>query len=186
MTRTITQFQVLLLILVLALAASKLASAQGRPTAEHRAIASEVGVWDAESKFWMAPGTDPLESKAVETNTLVGEFWVASQYKSDLGGMAFEGHGQFGYDPVSKKYIGTWIDTMSPYLSIMEGSMDKANKTLTMLSKGRDAQTGKESVSKMVTTYVDDDHKKFEMFGPVAGKEGQWWKMMEINYTRRK
>lgn len=172
--------------LALALTISSLATAQSRPTAEHRAIAGDVGVWNAESKFWMEAESDPLVSKAVETNSLVGELWIVSQYKSELGGIPFEGRGQFGYDPTAKKFVGTWIDTMSPYLSIMEGSMDKENKKLTMLSKGRDLRTGEESISKMVTTYTDDDHKTFEMFGPVEGKEGEWWKMMEINYTRKK
>ena len=186
MTRTITKFSTASVMVALAFSTSQAVLAQGRPTAEHRALASEVGVWDAESKFWMAPETDPLESKAVETNTMLGEFWINSQYKSDLGGVPFEGHGQFGYDPVAKKFVGTWIDTMSPFLSTMEGAMDEAHKTLTVFSKGRDPQTGEENVSKMVTTYVDDNHKKFEMFGPVEGKEGHWWKMMEVNYTRRK
>jgi len=186
MTRTIARLSLVSLALLLALTISGGASAQGRPTAEHRALASEAGVWDAESKFWMAPGTDPLESKAVETNTMMGSFWMVSEYKSDLGGMAFQGRGQMGYDPASKKFVGTWVDTMSPYLSVMEGSMDESNKTLTMMSKGRDPQTGEESISKLVTTYVDDDHKTFEMFSPVDGKKGEWWKMMEISYTRSK
>jgi len=186
MNRTIARLSLVSLALLLALMTSGVASAQGRPTAEHRALASEAGVWDAESKFWMAPGTDPLESKAVETNTMMGQFWMVSEYESDLGGMAFQGRGQFGYDPAAKKFVGTWVDTMSPYLSVMEGSMDESKKTLTMMSKSRDPQSGEESISKLVTTYVDEDHKTFEMFSPVDGKEGEWWKMMEINYTRKK
>ncbi len=182
----IMRLQLLSLALGLLLASSGPASAQTRPSIERDFIINEVGVWNATSKFWMTPDSAPLESKAVETNVLLGQFWIVSQFKSDLGGMAFEGHGQFGYDPTAKKFIGTWIDTTSPYLSVMEGSMDSATRTLTMLSKGRDAQTGEESLSKMVTTYSDDDHKTFEMFGAVKGKKGEWWKMMEIKYTREK
>jgi len=33
---------------------------------------------------------------------------------------------------------------------------------------------------------IDNDHKKFQIFMPVEGKEGEWWKQMEIEYTRRK
>ena len=161
-------------------------SAQTRPSVERDLIINEIGVWNATSKFWMTPEAEPMESKGVETNTMLGQFWIVSQFKSDLGGIAFEGRGQFGFDPTAKKFVGTWIDTESPYLSVMEGTLDNATKTLTMLSKGRDAQTGEESLSKMVTTYSDDDHKTFQMFGPVKGKEGKWWKMMEIKYTRQK
>ncbi len=185
MTRKITRLQTVSLALFLALTTSGLASAQGA-TAEHLALASEVGVWDAQSKFWMAPDSPPMVSKAIETNTMLGGMWLISEFKGDMVGMPFLGRGQFGYDPVTKKFVGTWIDSMNPHLSVMEGSMDESNKRLTMLSQGRDARTGKESISKMVTTYVDADHKTFEMFGPVDGKEGEWWKMMEINYTRKK
>ncbi|NOY29882.1 MAG: DUF1579 domain-containing protein [Planctomycetes bacterium] len=187
MTRKIAQLKMVSLAFLLALTTSGLASsAQGQPTAEHQALATEVGVWDAETKFWMAPDTPPMASKATETNTILGGMWLISEFKGDMGGMPFLGRGQFGYDPVAKKYIGTWIDSMSPYLSIMEGSMDESNKKLTMLSKGRDARTGEESLTKMVTTYIDEDHKTFEMFSLVEGEEDQWWKVMEIDYTRQK
>jgi len=191
MTRKIAQLKVVSLALFLALPisglfCSGLALAQGQQTAEHQALASEVGVWDADTKFWMAPDTPPMASKAVETNTMLGGTWLISEFKGDMGGMVFLGHGQFGYDPVAKKFVGTWIDSMSPYLSVMEGSMDEANQVLTMMSKSRDARTGKENITKMVTTYIDEDHKTFGMFSPVEGKEGEWWKMMEISYTRQK
>jgi len=190
MTHKIAPPKIVSLALFLALVTSGLvasnrASAQG-PTAEHQALASEVGVWDAGTKFWMAPDTPPMASKAVETNTMLGGMWLISEFKGDMGGMPFFGHGQFGYDPVAKKFVGTWIDSMNPHLSVMEGSMDEANKTLTMMSKGRDPRSGKETLTKMVTTYLDEEHKTFEMFAPAEGKEGEWWKVMEINYTRQK
>jgi len=153
-------------------------------TAEHKGLEHEVGTWDADSKFWMAPGTEPMTGKAVETNKLLGTMWMLSEFKGEVMGMPFSGHGQFGYDPQKKKYVGTWIDTMSPYLSVMEGTMDKSNKTLTMMSKGFDPMLGKECVSKMVSTMIDHDHKKFQIFMPVEGKEGEWWKKMEVEYTR--
>lgn len=155
-------------------------------TKEHKVLAQEVGTWDAKTKMWMAPGTPPLESTAEETNKLLGGKWLMSEFKGDMGGMPFTGHGQFGYDPVSKKYTGTWIDSTSPFLSVMEGTMDEKSKTLTMMSKGRDPMTGKESLAKMVSTYTDEDHKTFEMFMPVPGNKDEWWKMMEVTYTRRK
>jgi len=155
-------------------------------TAEHKSLEYYVGTWDADSKFWMAPGTEPMTGKAVETNKLLGTMWMVSEFKGEVMGMPFTGLGQYGYDLQKKKYVGTWIDTMSPYLSVMKGTMDKSTKTLTMMSKGFDPMLGKESISKMVSTMIDHDHKKFQIFMPVKGKEGEWWKQMEIEYTRRK
>ncbi len=177
----------ILTMAMLALATTS-ARAQGplpQATAEHKGLEAEVGTWDAESKFWLAPGTKPMAGKAVETNKMLGSMWLVSDYKGEVMGMPFNGHGQFGYDPHKKKYIGTWIDTFSPHLSVQEGTMDEKTKTLTMMSKGFDPMTGKESISKMVSTMIDHDHKTFQIFMPVEGKEDKWWKQMEIKYTRR-
>jgi hypothetical protein len=93
---------------------------------------------------------------------------------------------QLGYDPIKKKYVGTWIDTISPFLQTMEGTYDEKTKTSTMMATGVDMATGKESKSKMVTRHVSADERVFEMMMPVEGKENEWWKMMEVKYTRRK
>ncbi len=53
-----------------------------------------------------------------------------------FGDMDFHGQGQTGYDPAKKKYIGTWVDSMSPTIMMMEGDFDPRTKTLTMYSKG--------------------------------------------------
>ena len=164
------------------------ADAQGpapQATAEHKALAYEVGTWDAEAKMWMAHDAEPMTSKAVEINKMLGEQWIMSEFRGEVMGVPFVGHGQFGYDPHQKKYIGTWIDSFSPHLSVMEGTMDEATKTLTMMSQGFDSMLGKEVTSKMVSMMIDHDHKKFQIFMPLPGKLGEWWKQMEIDYTRR-
>lgn len=152
----------------------------------HKHLATEVGVWDATVQMWPAADAKPMESKAVETNEMFGDFWLLSKFETDFGGMKYAGRMQLGYDPQKKKYVGTWIDTMSPYLSTMEGTYDEKTKTSTMLATGVDAMTGKVSKSKMVTRIENEDSKVFEMFMPVEGKEGEWWKSMEVKYTRRK
>ncbi len=184
--RNFSRLSISMLTVATLLLSANLIHAEKQHTDPRQVLANEVGTWDAESKFWMSPDGKPMVSKAVETNTMLGDNWILSTFKSNLGDEPFEGRGQFGYDPVSKKYIGTWIDTMSPYLGVMEGTLDESNGVLTMMSTARDPQTGKKSTSKLVSSFSDDNHKKFEMFAPVAGKEGKWWKVMEVNYARRK
>ena len=157
-----------------------------KPTKQHEELATEVGVWDADVTMWPAPGIEPMKSKAVETNKLFGKFWLMSQFDGDFGGEKFTGHMMLGYDPAKKKYVGTWTDTMSPFLMTMEGDYDEATKTSTMIGAGTDWQTGKPSKSKMVTRYESDDAKTFEMYVEKDGAPGEWEKHMEIKYTRRK
>lgn len=172
---------------LLAAAAAPLAAIAQVPQDEaHKHLATEVGEWDAEVKMWHAADAEPMSSKGSETNEMFGDFWLLSKFTTDFGGMKYSGRMQLGYDPQKKKYVGTWIDTMSPYLSTMEGTYDEKTKTTTMLATGVDVMTGKPSTSKMTTRIESDDVKVFEMFMPVEGKKDEWWKSMEIKYTRKK
>ena len=96
-----------------------------KPTAEHKILMSEEGTWDATVKSYKnGPESEPSVSKGVEVNTVVtGGLWLTSVFKGDFEGMAFEGRGQFGYDPIKKKYVGTWIDSFSPSLTGPRGNV---------------------------------------------------------------
>jgi hypothetical protein len=132
----------------------------------------------------MTPDGPPMKSKAVETNKMLGKMWLLSEYEGEVAGEKFSGRGAFGYDPQKKKYIGGWIDTMSPFMMKMEGEFDDQSMTLTMMGEGTDCMTGKPCKTKMVTTYEGEDEKTFEMH--MQGEDGKWFKTMEAKYTRRK
>lgn len=178
-----------LFAVALSLVGGVVAPATGQPpelSAEiYKQLQQDVGTWVAETTVWVTPDAPPAKSTGSEVNKMFGTYWVASDFNCDIAGMPYQGRGYFGYDPVGKKYVGTWIDTMSPYLSVMQGNLDDKG-VLTMLSKGRDPMSGEVQTSKMVSSYTDDDHRKFEMYAPVPGQQDQWWKMMEVNYTRKK
>ena len=157
-----------------------------KPTKQHEELKTEVGVWDAEVSMYMSPDAQPFKSKAVETNEMFGDFWLMSKFEGDFGGMKFKGHSMLGYDPTKKKYVGTWTDTMSPYLMTMEGDYDEATHTSTMYGTGTSIETGKPEKSKMVTQYTSDDEKTFTMYMEKPGAEDEWIKVMEIKYKRRK
>jgi len=152
---------------------------------EHALLKKDVGIWDAESSFWMVPGQPPMVTKGVETNFMIGDTWLVSEFKCNLGESPFQGHGQTGYDPINKKFIGTWIDNVNPHLSTLSGSYDAQTQSFTFMSKGVDVMTGKPTVSKLVSKHIDDDHRHFTAFDQIADKEAQWRKTMEIKYTRR-
>jgi hypothetical protein len=98
-------------------------------------------------------------------------------------GMPFEGNGQFGYNPTTKKYAGTWVDTMSPYPLSMEGTWDEKSRTMTQLGTGKDPQ-GNEMKMKITTVYNQDGSRLFTMYGMMPDDE--MVKMMEIKYTKSK
>ena len=157
-----------------------------KPTPEHQHLAHEVGTWDATIKSWMqGPGSEPLVSKGVEINKLMpGGLWALSDFQGKFGDLPFHGHGQTGYDPVKKKYIGTWVDSMSPTIMIMEGDFDPQTNTLTMYSKGV-GPGGKPYDARMVGVHRDKDNRVFTMSMKTEDTKGEFVKLMEISYVKR-
>ena len=151
-----------------------------KPGPEHQRLMAEVGTWDA-VVVMMSEDGKPETSKAVSEITAVGGFWVVDDFKGSMEGEAFHGHGTTGYDPAKGKYVGTWIDSSSPSVMIMEGTYDAAKKTLTMSGIGQ--MDGKPVMHRMVTTEKDANTRVLEMFLP--GPDGKEMKIMTITYTRR-
>ena len=160
--------------------------AQGQPpqpSPEHAVLAKDVGTWDAEAKFWISPDTAPVTSKGVEKNVLLGNMWLISEYKSEADEMVFEGHGQFGYDPVEKKYVGTWIDSFSPNITKMVGTYDADKKAMTFETTGV-GMDGSTTKGKNVVVYGQDE-RVMTMYVAAPGTD-EMIKVMEVAYSRAK
>src|SRR5262245_22821058 len=80
-----------------------------KPTKEHELLKEREGTWDCAVKSFMEPGKPPSESKGVEVNRMLGGLWLISDFKGDMMGQPFLGHGVTGYDPKKKKYTGVWV-----------------------------------------------------------------------------
>ena len=158
-----------------------------KPTAEHERLAKDVGTWDATIKSWMGgPGSDPSVSQGVEVVKLLpGGLWTHSEFDGKFGDMEFHGCGQSGYDTHKKKYVGTWVDSMTTEIMMMEGDYDAASQTLTMYAKGTEP-SGKPYESKMTSKREGEDTRVFTMFMKSDETKGEYVKAMEITYKRRK
>src|SRR5262245_16496205 len=86
-----------------------------KPSKEHGFLKEGAGTWDTVMKFKMAPDQPEQEIKGVETCEMLGEFWILFDIKAEMFGTPWRGHGTLGFDPEKKKYVGTFIDSMSPY-----------------------------------------------------------------------
>jgi len=151
-----------------------------QPGPEHEMLKKDVGTWDATVEAFMAPGAPPSVSKGTETLSMMGGFWLLSEFKSEMMGQPFEGRGTTGYDPAKKKFVGTWVDTMAPGYYTVEGTYDAAKKTLTEIMEGPDP-SGAVAKTKATTAWTGADGRVFTMYAP-DGKTVT----MKITYKRRK
>lgn len=113
-----------------------------KPAKEHRMVMSGVGEWEG-SLFMSIPGMDePMEMPCAESVKAVGEFWTTSEFTGNFGGAEFIGASTMGYDPMKKKFIGTWIDNQNPFMATMEGAWDAEKKAIVMHYDMYDTETG--------------------------------------------
>jgi hypothetical protein len=174
--------QAILTLLLASFLSPLLAQAPTEPGPEHKKLATRVGTWDAVLET-TGPDGQTSKSKGVATMTMAcGGLWLVEDFHGDFGGMKFHGHGLTGYDPAKGKYVGTWVDSMTPMLMLVEGSFDKDGKVMTSTSM-MPGEDGKPVKTRMVSTSKDANTTVFEMFVP--GPDGKEQKAMTITYTRR-
>jgi hypothetical protein len=149
-----------------------------KPGEEHAHLKAMAGDWDTVSTM-----IDGTKSKGEMTSEMTcGGLWLASSFKSEFGGIKFEGRGLDSYDPAKKKFVSVWVDSMTTSPMMLEGTWDESTKKLTMMGN-MTTPDGKQQKVKTVTTIPDNDHQKFELFMTLEGQETP---VMTVDYTRRK
>jgi hypothetical protein len=156
----------------------------GTPGASHQLLAAMAGSWETKMKSWMGPDAPPMESKGTsEQKMILGGRYLQQEFAGDMMGNPFSGIGIMGYDNHTKKYVSTWIDTMSTGIFFFEGTAAREGKTITQESQYDDPVRGPMAY-RAETRMVDDNTMVFEMYGTEKG--GKEAKMMEITYTRKR
>lgn len=154
-----------------------------KPGPEHEVLTRDVGTWDATVEM-MEPGKPPTISKAVETVSVMdGGLWTLTDFKTNLMNMPFHGHGQNGFDPVKKKYVSSWVDSMSAGITLGEFTYDAKTRTMKGFIEGPD-MTGKMMKMNETVEWKDPDTKVFTMAFPAP--DGKDVTNMRITYKRRK
>ena len=153
------------------------------PGDEHKKLEPLVGTFDAKVSMWMAPGQPPQESTGTsESSSVLGGRFLETKYQGTFMGQPFSGIGYTGYDNVTKKYIGTWMDTAST--GMMSSSGNLSGKSMKMTATMSDPMSGKVQHATETFTIVDNDHNRMEMWD--KGPDGKPVKVMQIDYTRKK
>jgi hypothetical protein len=154
----------------------------GTPGAPHKQLASMAGSWTTRIKTWMGPDSPPMESKGTsEQNMLLGGRFLQQVFTSEMMG-TYNGIGFTGYDNHTKKFVSTWMDSMSTGISYFEGTAAADGKTITQTSQFDDPIRGPMQW-RTVTRIVDENTFLFEMYGTYKNAKEE--KMMEITYTRK-
>jgi hypothetical protein len=154
------------------------------PQKEHQWLMQLVGEWNTEIEVTMDPSKPPEKAQGTESVRAIDGFWIMGENKGSHMGKPYTGILTLGFDPAKKKYIGTWVDSMSSYLWTYEGTLDETEKILTLDTEGP-CPTAPEKISKFKESLEikSKDHKVFT--SRMQDDQGNWNTMMTINFRRQ-
>jgi hypothetical protein len=152
---------------------------------EHEWLKQLAGEWESEAECAIEPGKPPVKVKGTESAHMLGGFWVIGHSKSEIMGMPYTSMMTIGYDPEKKKYVGTWVDSMTSFAWKYEGTLDASGKVLTLNTEGPcPMKPGQLSKFKEVIEIKDKDHKTFS--SSMQTEDGKWVTFMTLNSRRKK
>jgi hypothetical protein len=174
--------------LPLLLAIAPIAAAQDAPTVPadtYAPMAMEAGTWDAAITFYEG-GKPSGTATGVQTNTLLANgHWVTNDFR--IEGTAtmptYHGHGVWGYDPVARTYVDTWVDTNDLSVRTGYGYWQPKEQVMTWSAKQNDGK-GHFIDYRLVQEYKGDT-RVFSIYqlGIVAPNPHL---LVRIEFTRRK
>lgn len=159
--------------------------AYATPNENHEVLGQMVGEWDHETKWWMSPDQEPdVSTGKSEISWILGQRYIQHDVEGKSMGMPFTGIGITGYDNGKQVYNSIWMDSMSTGMMKGKGQYNPDSNTLTEEGIYTCPLEGQKSY-RSVTTFIDDDHFRFEMFTTMMGSSDEY-RSMEISYTRKK
>lgn len=161
--------------------AMETAAAPGEP---HKRLARQAGDWTYTSKMWMAPDQAPAEwNGTMHAELILGGRYVQSTWKGNMMGMDFEGRATEGYDNLTQKQVGSWVDNLGTGIILSTGTCDASGNRCSTKGDMMDPMTGKPSYMRTDVTWMDANTFKSEMYGP--GPDGKEFKWMEMLVKRK-
>lgn len=153
------------------------------PQKEHHWLRRLVGEWTFEHECRMGPDQPPMKSTGRQTVRALGELWIVI----DIEGTAPDGQVvrsiiQLGYDSKKQKFVGSFIASCMDMLWPYCGTLDAAEKVLTLDSEGPSFSGEGTAQYQDIIGLIDDDHHTFS--SQCQGPDGQWVQFMHGHYHR--
>ncbi len=147
---------------------------------EYARLHKDVGEWEAEITIRPQPGAEPQLSKGrLKGHLICGGRWLVTEFANHTTG--FEGHGVYGFNPATSRYVGTWVDDMRSNLYVAEGDWDETALTMTFHWTAT-MPDGRVMAWKETSKLVSENEQLFRVLFPLP--DGSEFEMMRVNYRR--
>jgi hypothetical protein len=154
------------------------------PQPEHRWLEKLVGRWAYESTMQIGPDTPPETFSGEETVRSLGGLWILAEAEGAMPGGGIATMVQtIGYDPLRKRFVGTWVGSMMTYLWVYEGELAADGRTLTLDTEGPE-MANPEKLAKFRDVIGITSTDERTLTSHILGADGSWQEIMKITYRR--
>ena len=161
--------------------ACMLASTPGKM---QKLLTDGAGDWTGTNTLWMAPGSEgvPTKCSAKITPILDGRF-TKMEFSGEMPGMGpYSGFGLYGFDNVSQKFVGIWIDNHGTGMMNGLGTLSEDGTTINWDFNFNCPVTKAPAKMRQIEK-IGSNTRTIDMFGPEP-KSGVEYQIMKLELTR--
>ncbi|HTN00730.1 MAG TPA: DUF1579 domain-containing protein [Planctomycetaceae bacterium] len=153
------------------------------PQSEHLWLHQLVGEWSIESECVMGPDQPPMTTTGREVVRLLGKLWTIGESSGNAPGGGFESIMTLGYDPQTKRFVGSFIASTMTHFWPYSGWLDASGRILTLDSEGP-SFSGDGTMAKYqdIIEFITNDHRT--LTARVQSPDGSWQQFMTAHYRR--
>lgn len=153
------------------------------PQSEHLWLHQLVGEWSIESECVMGPDQPPMTTTGREVVRLLGKVWTIGESSGNAPGGGFESIMTLGYDPQTKRFVGSFIASTMTHFWPYSGWLDASGRILTLDSEGP-SFSGDGTMAKYqdIIEFITNDHRT--LTARVQSPDGSWQQFMTAHYRR--
>ncbi len=173
------------LVLALVTAVPALAASSPNPDELYAPLRLEEGTWDADVTFY-EDNKPSGRATGVQVNTLLANgHWIVNDFRIPASGSLppYQGHGVWGYDPVARTYVNTWVDTNDRTVRTDYGFWHAKEQTMVWSSKQSDGEG--HFVDYRMTEEFKGDTRIFTVHQLAMVKPNPY-QLLRIVFTRRR
>ena len=153
------------------------------PQEEHRWLEQLLGEWTVTSEDSTGSGED--SQPWIENVRSMHGLWVVCEGEGIMpGGSPGQTLMTLGYNPDTKRYLGTWIGSMMTHMWVYDGVIEDDGKTLALNCEGPDFENPRKTARYQDRITLIDANRR-TLTARVQTESGDWKEMMRAEYRRR-
>jgi uncharacterized protein YndB with AHSA1/START domain len=152
------------------------------PEPQHGWLHRLLGEWSFESEC-VGPNGEAMRASGVERVRTLGGYWVVGESEGEMpGGGPARWIVSMGYDPVARRFRGSFIGSMMAHMFVYDGQLAEDGQALILDTEGP-AMTGEGTARYRDVVRMEGDDAR-SVTSEVQGVDGRWTTFMTARFRR--